>query len=253
MLKQPQINNKERCQCDPNCMNPPLPKSAFCSLHRGVCKRHSPLTGWEPKLMLKFINEFKEFINTHNCFAYAMNILDPKQIKNCVTLTGCNVPFHQPGSAAGHEPFTAEKPKTCPDMMSRILGDNPGIRPTTFEKRCPNKTSKIALVVDEDEDYHFLRQDSNGWWSQKGGAKPVTNLDASGRPIWDPQLANHNWTNAQGPLDYDIFCGFLCVPRVDPLYIKTGGRHTRRLSGRRAPRSKKIRISKTKRSKDRRV
>ena len=152
MQQQPQHNPENRCQCDPHCMNPPLPRSAFCKDHKGRCTRYSPMTGWEPKLMLPEINKFKEFINTHNCFAYAMNILDPKQIKNCVTLQGCNVPFHQPGSAAGREPFTAENPKTCPDMMSRILGDNPAIRPTTFEEKCPAKTSKIALVVDEDED-----------------------------------------------------------------------------------------------------
>jgi hypothetical protein len=189
------------------------------------------MTGWEPKFDPRLWNDKKQHRETHNCFAYAMNILDPKQIRDCLASKECNLPFHQPGVVGGYKGFNSVTPKTCPDMIGRIVGDNPSIRPITFEEKCPDQTSKIALVVDEDEDYHFLRQDSNGWWSQKGGAKPVTNLDAGRRPIWDPALSDSNWTNSLGPLNYDVFCGYLCVPRVAPLKIRTGGgrRKTRRL------------------------
>jgi len=153
------------------------------------------MTGYEPNYEPNLWNKKREHQDTHNCFAYAMNVLDEQQIQNCLADKECNLPFHQPGSAAGYPRFSSDKPKTCPNMIVRLLGDNPSMSLISFERKCPPKTSKIALIVDEDEDYHFLRQDSNGWWSQKGGAKPVTNKDASDRRIWDPALCDNDWTN----------------------------------------------------------
>ena len=229
-----------------------MPNSAFCADHKRKCPRVSPMTGYEPKYNPDLWNKKREHKDTHNCFAYAMNILDPEQIANCLKDKECNLPFHQPGSKAGYPRFKSEKPKTCPNMIARLLGDNPSLSLTTFERKCPAKTSKIALIVDEDEDYHFLRQDSNGWWSQKGGAKPVTNKDASDRPIWDPALCDNDWTNEQGKLDYDVFCAYMCVPRVEKLWIKIGGgrRQTkkRKSLGRREKKSKWSRTFRTKRS-----
>ncbi len=219
-----------------------MPKSAFCKDHAKKCSRKSPMTGYEPKYEPNLWNKKREHQDTHNCFAYAMNILDPQQIANCLKDKECNLPFHQPGSAAGYPRFSSEKPKTCPNMIVRLLGDNPSMSLTTFERKCPPKTSKIALVVDEDEDYHFLRQDSNGWWSQKGGAKPVTNKDASMRPIWDPALCDNNWTNEHGKLDYDVFCAYMCVPRIDKLFLKVGG-------GKKRVTRKKVSASRVKKSK----
>ena len=110
-------------------------------------------------------------------------------------------------------------------MMARILGDNPDVSMTTFNNKCPMGTSKIALIVDENEDYHFLRQDSNKFWSHKPGARKVTNLDASKKLIYDPALADYNYKkNANGYLNYDTFCSYMCVPRITPVRVKTGGR-----------------------------
>ncbi|MEI8356350.1 MAG: hypothetical protein WCG31_09715, partial [Deltaproteobacteria bacterium] len=110
-------------------------------------------------------------------------------------------------------------------MIMRLLGDNPtGIMPSSFELKCPRGTSKIALIVDEDQDYHFLRQDSDGSFSQKSGSLPVTNKDAKGNKIFDVQLANHNFNKPKNdPLHYDRFCGYFCVRRDTPLYVKVGG------------------------------
>ena len=108
-------------------------------------------------------------------------------------------------------------------MISRLIGDNE-LLPTTFEARCPKRTSKIALVVDEDQDYHFYRQDSNGMWSGKSGSRPVSNLDAHQNPLYDIRLAFHNFgEDKNGRLNYDRFCGYFCVHRDRPLYMKTGG------------------------------
>ena len=69
-----------------------------------------------------------------------------------------------------------------------------------------------------------MRQDSNGLWSHKPGARNVTNRDASGKRIYDPALADYNYKkNADGYLDYDIFCSYICVPRITPVRVKVGG------------------------------
>lgn len=188
------------------------------------CPRNSPLSGYEPNYEPKRWNAKRSLRETHNCFSYSMNIHDPKQVQLCIDESEeCEAPFHQPGSPSGYHQFSSKKLKTCPNMIARILGDNPDIRMTTFESRCPRDSSKIALVVDPKEDYHFLRQDSNMLWSHKAGARPVKNIDAAGHTIWDPQLSYLNYTTGDGTLDYSIFCAYLCVPRIKKLYLLPGG------------------------------
>lgn len=190
----------------------------------------SPLSGWEPTYDPKKWNSRREVKETHNCFAYAMNIHDPKQFTACFKSKTCNVPFHQPGSASGHPRFTSESIKSCSDMVARLLGDNPTMKLTNFTNKCPAHTSKISVVVDADQDYHFYRQDTNGMWSHKPGGTEVTNLDASGRPIYDPKLADRNYNAKGSSLNYNIFCSYFCVPRDRPLYLKIGGSRRRFLT-----------------------
>ena len=113
-------------------------------------------------------------------------------------------------------------------MFARIKGDNANIMIGSFKKACPTGFSKIALVIDQSDDYHFLRQDKGGYWSQKSGARPVTNLDANGHKIWDPQMCDLNFSRNEGVLDYDIFCGYMCVPREKPLFMRISGGGSRR-------------------------
>jgi len=212
---------KNQCQCLSTCQNKSLPGKAFCTEHMKGCSRVSPLSGWEPTYEPDKWNKKIEIRETHNCFSYSMNVNDPKQMAKCRGKKKCDTPFHQPGAAAGYERFS-EKHKTCPNMVMRILGDNPTITMSRFEDKCPRGSSKIALVVDESDDYHFLRQDRGGYWSQKSGARRVTNLDADGHEIWDPQLCNLDFRK-EGTLNYEHFCGYMCVPRKQALYLKVGG------------------------------
>ena len=212
-----------RCQCLSSCPNKALEGEAFCQKHMKYCPRKAQLSGAEPKYEPWLWNKFS-VRKTHNCFSYAYNILDKKQLDACKTDPKCDVPFHQPGSASGHPKFNDTDPKTCPNMIGRMMGDNHSILPSAFELQCPRNTSKIALVIDEDQDYHFLRQDSNGFFSQKAGETEVKNVDAAGHKIFDVQLANHNYTGKySNTLNYDRFCGYFCIPRGRPLYAKTGG------------------------------
>lgn len=221
------------CQCSPHCNKKVLYGKMFCENHSKKCPRVSPMSGFEPPYQPTHWNKTKELRETHNCFAYAMNVNDPKQVTACRLDKNCNVPFHQPGSASGHPGFRTQKLKTCPDMVARLLGDNPSMKMTTFENKCPPHTSKIALVVDPDEDYHFFRQDSNGFWSHKPGGTAVTNLDANDTLIYDPALASRNYHPSGSKLNYDTFCSYLCVPRDRPLYLKTGGSKKKSLRNKR--------------------
>ena len=58
-----------------------------------------------------------------------------------------------------------------------------------------NMTSRqvVYLVIDEDYDYHWYRQDKGGLWSQKHGISYVTNVDASNHLIKNPAKANNNY------------------------------------------------------------
>ena len=68
-------------------------------------------------------------------------------------------------------------------------------------------------LVDEDEDYHFYRQDPDGFWSHKDGSNPVKRFDAEGKLIWNPQTAARNYRPKGSFLNYKDFCGFWCAPR----------------------------------------
>ena len=220
MVQEPQ------CQCLPGCREPPLKGSPFCAVHQS-CTRRSPITGWELKYDPYRYNRLKGDRESHNCYAYAFDYLQrPK--KGC-TDTSCPAPYPQPGRASGYKKWSKVDGKRCPDLMARLMGDIKGIQiGAPFEKACPKGMRKIATVVDPKEDYHFYTQNKPrtptepGMWSHKPGGQPVTDKDASGRPIFDPALAYRITKEAN--LNYSTFCGYQCVP-----VMKNGKRVTFRL------------------------
>ena len=70
-----------------------------------------------------------------------------------------------------------------------------------------------------------------GFGHIRPGGTPVTNKDSVGRLIYNPALANRDnrddSSDADG-LNYNVFCGFMCVPRVIPNRAKRGGGKTQR-------------------------
>lgn len=216
---------RARCQCMSSCKNPALPNSPFCKKHIKYCPRKSVLTGKEPHFRPDKYNKTRRMRESHNCFAYAFDYVDLPPLDKC-NENSCPISFPQPGRASGYPRWSKIKDKRCPDLLGRLFGDVPNLKMTTFEKKCPNNSSKIALVVDEDEDYHFYRQDSNGYWSHKPGATEVTHIDATGRPIYDPQLATRKYDRSK--LNYDEFCGYLCAPKGKKLrFSRAGGSYNK--------------------------
>lgn len=222
---------KSRCQCDPQCKLEPLPGSPFCKDHEDSCPRVAQLSGAELPYNPDLYNKNNDIKGKNNCYAYAFQ----------QDIYGKTLPnnYPQPGRASGYPSWSKITGKRCPDLVSRFMGDVPGIKPSTFEGKCPAGMRKIAAVVDADEDYHFFTQhqrkdnsknkyDKYGMWAHKPGATDVTNLDATGRPIYDPHLASKEYNDTG--LDYDSFCGYYCIPTTKRINLKHGGRSKSRKS-----------------------
>lgn len=196
--------------------------------------RHAfgPLSGYEPRYNPRKYNRTRRTRESHNCFAYAFDHIDHPPLSKC-SEKKCNVPYHQPGYASGYPKWSEVKTKRCADLFARLRGDVPGlIAPVTFGEKCPPRTSKVFLIkTRKNLDYHFGRQDSNGFWSHKPGGTEVTDKDASGKHIIQPDKADWDYTKTGSELNYEDFCGYMCVPRRTTFHFKRGGRRTRRTLG----------------------
>jgi hypothetical protein len=160
-----------------------------------------------------------------------MNSFDKRRVFDCLIHGGetCSVGYHQPGATKKiNKKLLRKSYIKCHTLVDLIRQDVPKLRRISYTRRCPIGSSKIALVIDPHDDYHFYRQDPDGYWSHKPGAQPVTRLDAEGVPIIDPMTANRNYKSTHNKeLNYTLFCDFFCVPRrVRILLEKGGGRKT---------------------------
>ena len=213
-----------RCQCDPQCINKPLPKSPFCKKHKSFCTRKAIPSKSTSPYQPNLFNKYKGIQESLNCYAYAVGY---RRLPRTCTLSSCSESYPQPGRASGYPEWSKVKGKRCPDIIARIMGDIPGAKMSTFTSKCPGKTRKIAVVADPNQDYHFYRQDADGYWSHKPGATKVSRLDTSGRPIYDPFLAERD--NKASNLNYEQFCGYMCIPsEKDKIKLKRGGRRSKK-------------------------
>ena len=219
-----------QCQCDKSCLHPPLEHSAYCANHQS-CTAISPLSGNEPPYYPEQWNKHKGIKEAHNCFAYAYRFMDMPKIPKC-TNESCPISFPQPGRASGYPKWSKIKGKRCPDIIARALGDVPGSQRTSFNQRCSKGMRKVAFIADPKEDYHVLSEDKTGKWSHKPGGTDVTDVDASKRPIINPELANFNYPDSG--LNYKNFCGYLCIPATKKYRLRRSGgkRSTRKRSTR---------------------
>ena len=161
-----------------------------------------------------------------------MNVQDPEKIKACREQNDCRFPV--PGKIKGHPEMRGDLGKRCPDIVGRTMADATNGYLINFQTKCKPGYSKIGVVVDEENDFHYYRQDSNGWWSHKPGGRPVINVDSTGARIYNPELAARYYpaeNAADTELNYDSFCTYMCVPRVAP--IKIGGVRKSRKGNRR--------------------
>jgi len=226
MVAKDQVNI--RCQCydaqGQPCYNSVVNNTIFCAEHQNC--QGSPLSGAEPRYDPgRYNNDFAVY-KSHNCYSYGMNVIDIDLVKNCRKNKGkdCRKHFHQPGALNGdrYALNTVER-RTCPNVVRLMKSDVPNITDTTFLGQCPANTSKIALVVDKGEDYHFYRLDSDGWWSHKDGSNKVKRYDAQKQPIFNPGNAARDYTQQGSDINYEDVCGYYCVPRATTVRLGQGG------------------------------
>ena len=136
----------------------------------------------------------------NNCYSYVMDHKEYK-IKE----------KRQPGEKCGKE-FKYD----CKNLEEMIQCDFPGItKIDSINSPVPCGHYRIALVLDnkgEHLDYHFYRQDLDGYWSHKTGRDPISNIDASNNKILDPEKIDRNYDKDKNDhFNYDIFCGYYSV------------------------------------------
>ena len=155
----------------------------------------SPLSGSEPIYNPYIWNKNNKIKYSHNCYSYALS-----KIVNGLESKA------QPGFSSGFSYFNNNS-FNCEDFKKRLKKDSPGSYIESFEKPCLPGFYKIFLALDRTEDYHWWRQDNNGYWSHKPGSTEVINTDASGKKIINPLLSNRNFEHR----NYSSPCFFTCI------------------------------------------
>jgi hypothetical protein len=165
--------------------------------------------------------------HTHNCYAFAIGYTDPNKIVQCESNEECRSGFHVPGKKSGHPSFKGNLGKRCSDIVARTMADIPEATLSDFSSSCPAKMSKIALVADENNDFHYYAQSSSGNFMHKPGGRSATNVDAEGSLIYRPDLASRYYPpefDGDNGLNYDSFCSYMCVPRNHPNVVYGGSK-----------------------------
>jgi hypothetical protein len=230
------------CQC-PSCGECVKAGQTFCEKHeKHGCHVISPPSGSEPKYDPDVYNKDPAVRHSHNCYSYAMGVYNKKKIKECREQNKCD--FDQPGRVANH---VGDIRKSCPEVTGRTLGDIKKAYITSFREKCRPGFSKTFVIVDDKNDFHYVRQDKSKpgdkykiRWSHKSGARTVKDFDAAKAPIFAPHLANWNFKKeyeGDTDLNYRNMCPYLCVPRNEPIVL-AGGKHHKKTKKRRTIRKR---------------
>ncbi len=127
--------------------------------------------------------------------------------------------FPQPGNTAGfptplQSQLSAQLLRTRAEAFGLTL-----VKSGSENEPAPDGFYKVALFVAPGLDYHWYRQDRNGYWSHKLGEYPVMITDSDGNPIVDPRTAAQHYeklidpeTNMPIGHNYATFGGFFYVP-----------------------------------------
>jgi hypothetical protein len=116
--------------------------------------------------------------SSNNCYNYATDILTNR--------------FAQPGGGVSSI--------TCDRVFKKAESDGlVNSHKKTYPKSLPTKGHYVALMAYK-WDFHWLREDANGYYSHKPGSSRVKNTDNGGQKIQHPE--KHNWSPYH-------FCGYM--------------------------------------------
>ena len=157
---------------------------------------------------------------SHNCYAYALNMIDNKKVKECKEKIENNKKFckrPQQGLEYGYLDDLKIINYNSSMLINRIKSDNPLIKKTKLENKIEDGYYKICLFLCHIEDkhhqnindFHFYRQDNNGFWSHKYGWRKATNKDKNNKLIINPEFAQKLY--ADNKYKYELV-GYFKVP-----------------------------------------
>jgi hypothetical protein len=157
---------------------------------------------------------------SHNCYAYALNMIDNKKVKECKEKIENNKNFckrPQPGLEYGYLDDLKIINYSSSMLINRIKSDNPLIKKTKLENKIEDGYYKICLFLCHIEDkhhqnindFHFYRQDNNGFWSHKDGWRKATNKDKNNKLIINPEFTQKLY--ADNKYKYELV-GYFKVP-----------------------------------------
>lgn len=170
-----------------------------------------PLSGYELPYNPDAWNNIPKVHDNSNCYAYILN----NQVK-----LGTNDPWikQQPGEISGNnvlqELINGARIEHAAIADAQVVGKV--FQSIGKTERCPAGTYKVALVVDPGNDFHWYRQNPDGTWSHKPGLTDVVNTDASGELIYDPEIADRDYSPI---VDYSVFVGYYAVEPWNNLYV----------------------------------
>jgi hypothetical protein len=170
-----------------------------------------PLSGSEPHYNPdKWNKNYFDKLN-HNCYAYVLDDFIPDRPKR-----------PQPGHRDKNINTFRKQDYTREEISRRAIYDNPSIYCSDPKAACKKGYYKGVLIIDRYNNYHWLRQDSNGYWSHKPGQLEVTNIDADGKLIKDPSKANFIYDKDNKPykLIYSDIGPYFCIPSKEETHVK---------------------------------
>lgn len=129
-----------------------------------------------------------------NCYDYAFGNADPTQKE-----------YSQPIERTSDTHIY-----TCDSVEQGMMAQNPDSRVVEFEESCNNGERKIALFIDDvhPSDYHWYRQDADGYWSHKPGYQHPRRHDAQGKLIAAPHKSDRQFEH----FNYTNQCNYYCIP-----------------------------------------
>tara|TARA_B110000208_G_scaffold155224_1_gene188118 strand:+ start:4058 stop:4642 length:585 start_codon:yes stop_codon:yes gene_type:complete len=169
------------------------------------------ITCLKPIFQPEIWNDDKKIKKKNNCYSYAIRELNDTKRKKI-----------HPGTLLGMEKVPKIKGKyTCKNFIKNLERDHPKLIKSTYSNKCPCNYYKFALFLDNKKrrekkyDYHFYREDNDGYWSHKPGITKAINVDASNKLILNPSKADRNYYKKYKKNNYTEDCGYFCIPYKD--------------------------------------
>lgn len=157
----------------------------------------------------------RDLMDANDCFHYATNWRVDEHAHQ-------SEPGDNGGPRLGH--------KTTPALAFMALA-NDGFVPIGYDDKPPVGFYKIGCwLTDAQTEYHFMRQDTDGFWSDKFGGGSISGHDMAGHRIADPRAYMANKY-----LSFTVLVGFFILPNygINPCtrYMKTADLYSLLLGG----------------------